>query len=291
MEVLREVPSDVEVAVPEELGRERRLKAVGRAQFFKVTLLQFVVTAVHISIERYVLRQPVELPFLEYVVALSLTLYLLDASSFSGNILSSLKSALENEETTTENSENEVTVEETTAAEKNDTDTSSADSENDENETAASKFTYYNADIYVGFDSVWTVSESIAINKLVNCNQVCDSEGKAVKILDSDGKVLEEGESDITLTVNEYEGKTEEQKFGGAIVGEDYITYKVARPDSLDYEPVTQAPSTTAAKIPEDIQEKLFKNKNYVLIAGGALITLIIVCVIVITGRKKRDRF
>lgn len=201
-------------------------------------------------------------------------LYLLDATTFSGRIA---------EEITSEQAEaEETTVEETTAAVAEEA--KAEETEDKEEEKVSTD--YFNTDVYIGFDSVWILSESLSINKLVNCNSVQDSEGKAVKIVDAEGKVLEEGESEITLTVNEYEGKSEDQKFSGAIVGEDYLSYKAERPDSLDYEPATESP--TSAKIPEEIQEKLFENKYYVLIAGAALITLIIVCIIVIKGKKKR---
>ncbi len=199
----------------------------------------------------------------------TLDFYLLDASKFSGKILD--KIAVIEEESTAQESE---------AKEESEIEESKAE----ESEKQSAKF--FNINMYIGFDSVWTVNESVKINRLVNCNAIEDAEGKKVKVLDKDGKVLEDGESEFTVTVSEYEKGNEAQKLEGSLFGEEYGIYKLAKPEKLSYEPATEP--VTQEKIPEEVMETLFKYKNYVAIAGGVLVALIITVIIVKSGKKKK---
>jgi hypothetical protein len=60
MEVLGEIPTDAEITVPQELRGIGGREGIGSTKILKVTLLKLVVTARHVSIERHILRQPVE---------------------------------------------------------------------------------------------------------------------------------------------------------------------------------------------------------------------------------------
>ena len=77
VQVLGEVPAHGELSVPEELlaERERQLRVLCRLH---VALLQFVVVARHLGVERHILRQPVQSESLQYVEPLAAVLYLLE---------------------------------------------------------------------------------------------------------------------------------------------------------------------------------------------------------------------
>lgn len=203
----------------------------------------------------------------------TLDFYLLDASKFSGRFLDKIAV---NEEKATEQ-ETEITKE---------ADAEEVKEESKTEEAEKTNARFYNVNMFIGFDSVWTVNESVKINKLVNCNAIVDSEGNPVKVIDKNGKVLEEGESEITVTVNEYTKGGEAEKFEGSLFGEEYGIYKLAKPEKLNYEPATE--TTTREKIPEEVKETLFKYKNYVAIAGGVLVALIITVIIVKSNKKKK---
>ena len=78
VEVLGQVPTQLEVTVPQEAGVPRSWYAGRRAEVFKVALLQLVVVTGHLGIEGDVLRHVVEGEPLEDVVVLGLRLYLLE---------------------------------------------------------------------------------------------------------------------------------------------------------------------------------------------------------------------
>ena len=73
MQVASEIPSQGKLPVPQEtlIPCQRKSRAFYRLH---VTLLQFVVVAGHLGVERQVLRQPVETETLEYVEPLRLVL-------------------------------------------------------------------------------------------------------------------------------------------------------------------------------------------------------------------------
>ena len=77
VQVLGEVPAHGELSVPEELlaERERQLRVLCRLH---VALLQLVVVARHLGVERHILRQPVQSESLQYVEPLAAVLYLLE---------------------------------------------------------------------------------------------------------------------------------------------------------------------------------------------------------------------
>ena len=58
MQILRKVPTQIELTVPQELRRKRQRQVLILSSLH-VALLQFVVVASYLGIEAYVLRQPV----------------------------------------------------------------------------------------------------------------------------------------------------------------------------------------------------------------------------------------
>ena len=58
VQILRKVPTQIELTVPQELRRKRERQVLILSSLH-VALLQFVVVARYLGIEAYVLRQPV----------------------------------------------------------------------------------------------------------------------------------------------------------------------------------------------------------------------------------------
>ena len=77
VQILGQVPSDGELTVPKELRIEGSWQLL-TSQVFHIALLQFIVRAHHLGVERDILRQPVQSKLFGILCPFRLTLTLLE---------------------------------------------------------------------------------------------------------------------------------------------------------------------------------------------------------------------
>ena len=84
--------------------------------------------------------------------------------------------------------------------------------------------------VYVSDDSTWTVTGDSTVSKLSNAGTIVDDSGKTVTVKGTDGTVYVEGDSDYTITVDEYEDTADTS---GSDTVASWSDYEVEKPDTL----------------------------------------------------------
>ena len=78
--------------------------------------------------------------------------------------------------------------------------------------------------------STWTVTGDSVLTNLYNAGTIADDAGKAVTIQTADGKVLVEGTSEYTVTVESYSDSAD---LSGASAATSFSDYAVEKPQEL----------------------------------------------------------
>ena len=86
------------------------------------------------------------------------------------------------------------------------------------------------ANLYISADSTWTVTGDSVLTNLYNAGTIADDAGKAVTIQTADGKVLFEGTSEYTVTVESYSDSAD---LSGASAATSFSDYAVEKPQEL----------------------------------------------------------
>ena len=86
------------------------------------------------------------------------------------------------------------------------------------------------ASLYISADSTWIVTGDSVLTNLYNEGSIVDENGKTVTVMSTDGTVLVQGESDITVTVESYETTAD---FSGAAAETAWEEYEVEKPESI----------------------------------------------------------
>ena len=84
------------------------------------------------------------------------------------------------------------------------------------------------ANLYLSEDSTWIVTEDSTLTGLYASGAITDADGKTVTIKDSDGTLYVEGESSLTITVDEY---AEEADLTNAGKMTDWADYEAEKPE------------------------------------------------------------
>ena len=84
--------------------------------------------------------------------------------------------------------------------------------------------------LIISKDSTWTVTGDSTLTSLSSQGKIIDEEGKTVTIKGSDGTVYVSGNSQYTVTVEEYQDTAD---LSGASKASSYSDYKVAKPEAL----------------------------------------------------------
>ena len=87
------------------------------------------------------------------------------------------------------------------------------------------------ANLYISADSTWTVTGDSVLTNLYNAGTIADDAGKAVTIQTADGKVLSEGTSEYTVTVESYSDSAD---LSGASAATSFSDYAVEKPEALN---------------------------------------------------------
>ncbi len=83
------------------------------------------------------------------------------------------------------------------------------------------------ANLYISDDSTWVVTGDSTLTNLYNEGTIVDEDGNTVTIVGTDGTVYVEGDSDYTITVDNYETSAD---FSGATTGGSFSDYEVENP-------------------------------------------------------------
>ena len=86
------------------------------------------------------------------------------------------------------------------------------------------------ANLYIGADSTWIVTGDSVLTNLYSEGAIVDGDGNTVTIMSTDGTILAEGTSDVTVTVESYDTTAD---FSGAAVETDWEDYAVEKPAGL----------------------------------------------------------
>ena len=86
------------------------------------------------------------------------------------------------------------------------------------------------ANLYISADSTWTVTGDSVLTNLYNAGTIADDAGKTVTIQTADGKVLFEGTSEYTVTVESY---TDKADLSGASAATSFSDYAAEKPQEL----------------------------------------------------------
>ena len=86
------------------------------------------------------------------------------------------------------------------------------------------------ANLYISADSTWTVTGDSVLTNLYNAGTIADDAGKTVTIRTADGKVLSEGTSEYTVTVESYSDSAD---LSGASAATSFSDYAVEKPQEL----------------------------------------------------------
>ena len=84
--------------------------------------------------------------------------------------------------------------------------------------------------LFISKDSSWTVTGDSTLSSLSSEGSILDDKGKTVTIQNSDGTVYVKGDSEYTITVNEYK---ESADLSGASSATSYSDYQVEKPEAL----------------------------------------------------------
>ncbi len=83
------------------------------------------------------------------------------------------------------------------------------------------------ANLYIDSSSKWVVTADSTLTALYNEGKVVDANGKTVTIKSTDGTVYVQGDSDLTVTVSDYQTTAD---FSGAYTAESFSSYEVENP-------------------------------------------------------------
>jgi hypothetical protein len=79
------------------------------------------------------------------------------------------------------------------------------------------------ANIYISGNSTWVVTEDSTLTSICNRGKIVDASGNQVKIVSTDGTVLIDGDSDVTVTVSSYT----EADFAGSSQAAEWYDYAI----------------------------------------------------------------
>jgi hypothetical protein len=82
------------------------------------------------------------------------------------------------------------------------------------------------ANVYISSDSTWVVTGDSSVTNLYNEGTIVDENGAAVSVVGADGTVYVQGDSDYTITVENY---SKEADFSGAATADSWAEHEVSQ--------------------------------------------------------------